>query len=64
MNAFRPSTQQRRVLDTEGVRLVGFDARQRPVVEALTGIPQSLRRWAVKRDGDPADVVEPVQAAS
>lgn len=52
--------QQRLVLDNPQVTLVGTDARGRPVVEAMVGIPNSLHRWSVKRDGDPTDVSEPV----
>lgn len=50
------SAQQRRVLETKGVTLLGHDEAGRPVVEAMTGIPQQLRRWAVKRDGDPIEI--------
>jgi hypothetical protein len=52
----------RRVLDTEGVTHVGWDENNRPVVEKMVGIPQQLRRWAVKRDGDPADIKGHVRA--
>ncbi len=52
------SAQQRRVVEQS--TLVGFDARDRPVVEKLVGIPGQLRRWAVLRSGDPADITEPV----
>ena len=51
------STQQRRVLAVEGIKHLGWDEKNRPVVEALSGIPRTLRRWAVKRDGDPTDIV-------
>lgn len=54
------SAQQRRVLATEGLTYLGTDARERPVVEGLVGIPQQARTWAVLRSGDPADVVQPV----
>jgi hypothetical protein len=54
------SAQQRRVIDNPNVHLVGFDARRRPVVRALSGIPQQWRRWALLRNGDPADITEPV----
>ena len=49
------------VLNTPGVRLVGIDAKNRPVVEKMAGIPHQLRRWAILRNGDPADVTEPVE---
>ncbi len=50
------SAQQRRVLNTKGVTLLGVDEKGRPVVEAQLGIPNQLRRWALLRSGDPADV--------
>jgi hypothetical protein len=55
------SVQQRRVLSTEGVKFIGEDAKGRPVVEMMVGIPNTLRRWAVKRDGDPTDITEPIR---
>lgn len=55
-----PSPAQRRVLDTAGIRRIGTDARNRPVVQGLVGIPNQLRTWAVKRDGDPVTPAEPV----
>jgi hypothetical protein len=48
--------QQRRVLDTPRVKLLGYDEAGKPVVEGLTGIPHQLRRWALKTDGDPLDI--------
>lgn len=56
----RPTSQQRRVLETPGVVRIGTDARNRPVVRAMAGIPAQLRTWAVKRDGDPTDPAEPI----
>jgi hypothetical protein len=62
MAADKPlSVQQRLVLASPRVRLLGVDAKGRPVVEAPVGIPQQVRRWAVLRSGDPADVTEPVR---
>lgn len=55
-----PTPAQRRVLSTAGIRRVGTDARNRPIVEGKVGIPNQLRTWAVKRDGDPTDPAEPV----
>jgi hypothetical protein len=52
----RLSVQQRIVLDTKGVKLLGQDENGRPVVEQMAGIPHQLRRWAIKPDGDPADI--------
>jgi hypothetical protein len=48
--------QQRRVVDTPGVRYLGRDEKGRPVVEGLSGIPQQMRRWALARSGDPLDI--------
>jgi hypothetical protein len=48
--------QQRRVLDTPRVKLLGYDEAGKPVVEGMTGIPHQLRRWALKADGDPLDI--------
>lgn len=56
----RLSPAQRRVIETPGVTLEGYDASGRPVVTQMAGIPQQLRRWALLRSGDPTDVEEPV----
>jgi hypothetical protein len=57
-----PSPAQRRVLNIDGVRLEGWDAKNRPVVSAMLGIPNQLRRWAILRSGEPTNVTEPVTA--
>lgn len=57
------SPQQRLVLATDGLTYLGTDAKTRPVVEGLAGIPNTLRTWAVLRNGDPTDVTQPVQLA-
>jgi hypothetical protein len=49
--------QQRQVLDAPRVDFLGYDEAERPVVEGMFGIPHQLRRWAIKADGDPADIV-------
>lgn len=57
------SAQQCRVLGSDGplyLTYLGTDAKGRPVVEALVGIPNALRTWAVLRNGDPTDVTQPV----
>lgn len=57
------SAPQCRVLATDGPpwpTYLGTDAKGRPVVEALVGIPNTLRTWAVLRNGDPTDVTQPV----
>ena len=56
----RFTARQHQVLGAEGVRLVGVDARGRPVVEQRRLITGKLERWALTRAGDPADVTEPV----
>lgn len=55
------TTQQRRVVQSPGITLVGVDRRGRPVVEGKAGAWSGVQRWAVKRDGDPTDVAEPVE---
>lgn len=56
------SAQQLRVLAAPGATLVGFDAKGRPVVEQpKRWSPGQSDRWAIKKDGDPIDVVEPVR---
>jgi pantothenate kinase-related protein Tda10 len=55
------SKAQSRVVSMDGVTLEGWDAKNRPVVSAMLGIPNQLRRWAIKRDGDPTDVTDPVR---
>ena len=47
---------QKRVLNTPGVHYLGRDEKGRPVVEQMAGIPQQLRRWALLKTGEPADV--------
>lgn len=42
------------------LKFIGIDARKRPVVSALVGVPATRRTWAIKRDGDPTDPAEPV----
>lgn len=54
------SPAQQRVIDHDRVTLVGHDAKDRPVVRALVGIPNQMRQWAVLRSGDPTDVTLPV----
>lgn len=54
------TAQQRRVVNTSGVRLLGIDAKGRPVVEMLAGIPNRMQRWSLTKAGEAADVVEPV----
>lgn len=54
------STAQRRIIDSEGVTLEGWDAKGRPVVSMMAGIPAQLRRWAVLKNGDPTDITEPI----
>ena len=61
MNTNHLSAQQRRVIDTDGITLIGFDDRSRPVVEGAIGIPKQVRRWAIKRDGDPTDITGDVR---
>lgn len=34
-------------------RVLGLDRKLRPVVRARTGIPRSVRTWALLRNGDP-----------
>lgn len=41
-------------------RVIGEDAAGRPVAERIEPGSGVLRRWAVKRDGDPGDIKEPV----
>jgi len=50
------SPSQRRVLNTPGVNHIGWDERGRPVVTAMTCVPNQRRTWAVLRDGDPTNV--------
>lgn len=41
--------------------LAGTDARGRPVVQQLDKFaPHSLRMWALTKEGEPADIKEPV----
>lgn len=58
------SAQQRRVLSTPGVNYLGRDEKNRPVVSAMTGIPQQYRTWAVLKNGDPTDVTGQVTPPS
>lgn len=64
MTAPHPKTTpaQRRVITTEGVHLIGWDEKSRPVVEGMFGIPNQLRRWAILRNGDPTDVTGEVSS--
>lgn len=39
-------------------RLLGRDARGRPVITAETGIVRRRSTWALMRNGDPADAAE------
>jgi hypothetical protein len=57
------SAQQRRVIDTPGVRLIGVDAKGRPVVEVKSQWGSNMLRWALRKDGDPADIVPPISIA-
>jgi hypothetical protein len=52
----RTTTAQRRVMETDGIQLLGYDERNRPVVQGETGIPKQIRVWALLASGDPADV--------
>lgn len=36
-------------------RIMGLDAKLRPVIKARAGIPQTTRKWALLRNGDPTD---------
>ena len=54
------TTQQRRVVETATVHLVGWDAKGRPVVSGLVGIPQRRQTWALLKNGDPADITSPI----
>lgn len=51
-----PSTAQARVLNTEGVTLLGYDEAGRPVAQGESGIPKQTRTWALLRNGDPTDI--------
>lgn len=64
---------QKRVIDNDDVAWVGWDAKNRPVVNAyyFAGFLQprakdrrnaeaKLKTWAIKKDGDPTEVLEPV----
>lgn len=42
-------------------RVLGVDARGRPVVERIDTAYGALRRWAVNRNGEPGDIKEPVE---
>lgn len=55
------SAAQRRVLMTDGVEMLGWDEKGRPVVRAESGIPKQMRTWAILRNGDPADITGEVQ---
>lgn len=55
------SAAQRRVINNPHVTLVGVDARGRPVVSGKSGIPEREMTWALKRDGDPIEVTEPIE---
>lgn len=57
-----PNAQQRRVLEHDTTTFLGWDENGRPCVEAMTGIPYRLQRWAVLRSGDPADIVGTITA--
>lgn len=50
------TAQQKRVVQTPGVSFLGWDEKDRPVVEGMFGIPQQLRRWAITRKGDQIEV--------
>lgn len=54
------TVQQTRVFHTPGVQHVGTDAKERPVVRGMVGIPAQLRYWSVLRNGNPTDVVDPI----
>lgn len=47
---------QQQVVNTEGVTLIGWDAKFRPVVEGPVGIPARTQRWALLKNGDPTDI--------
>lgn len=36
--------------------ILGIDGRNRPVIQAMVGIPNRLQTWAILRNGDPTDV--------
>jgi hypothetical protein len=66
---------QKRVIDSDDVNWEGWDAKGRPVVGAYyyagflqnraTANPESTyRSWALKKNGDPTDVTEPVDRRS
>jgi hypothetical protein len=47
--------------DLQPPPLVGLDARNRPVVQKIEGKgPHSHRMWALTKEGEPADLKEPV----
>jgi hypothetical protein len=50
------SRSQRRVIDTHGVTLVGFDDAGRPVVERKATWGENVERWSVTKTGEPVDV--------
>lgn len=54
------STHQTRVIRQPGVKHLGTDSKDRPVVGKMSGIPEQWRTWAVTRKGEPTDISEPV----
>jgi hypothetical protein len=71
--AIKLTRAQRQVINNDDVDWVGWDAKDRPVVNAYyhAGLLQpreqsrrnkesKLRTWAIARNGDAVDVTEPV----
>ena len=55
------SKKQKQVIDMPSVTFEGIDAMGRPVVSRMSGNPQRRLTWALKKDGDPIDIVTPVE---
>jgi hypothetical protein len=57
---FELTKAQATVLNLDGIKFIGVDSKNRPVVEGNVGNPHRRVRWALLKNGDPTDVTEPV----